>query len=132
MSVCVCLHTCVHCYHYTNHYVSYMQAQIHTCAEIRLEEQKVLEKSAIVQSISTGVAIMVPVIASSLTFIAMVSADNDLTAAQAFTFVALLNSMRFVLGVLPYGVKSLAEVSVTLKRYQVCTLYDGHYLLCLW
>ncbi|PVD18522.1 hypothetical protein C0Q70_21071 [Pomacea canaliculata] len=93
-------------------------------AEIRLEEQKVLEKSAIVQSISTGVAIMVPVIASSLTFIAMVSADNDLTAAQAFTFVALLNSMRFVLGVLPYGVKSLAEVSVTLKRYQSVLLME--------
>ena len=87
--------------------------------DIRAEERKILEKSAIVQSISTGTAIMVPVIASTLTFVAMVSAGNNLTAAQAFSFVALLNSMRFVLGVLPYGIKSLSEVTVSLKRFTV-------------
>ncbi|KAK7462637.1 hypothetical protein BaRGS_00038317, partial [Batillaria attramentaria] len=87
-------------------------------ADIRLQERGLLEKSAIVQSISTSTAGMVPVIAATLTFVALVSVGNDLTAAQAFSFVALLNSLRFVLGVLPYSIKALAESSVALRRYQ--------------
>lgn len=86
-------------------------------ADIRQVEKGLLEKGAIVQSISTSTAGMVPVIGSTLTFVAMVSAGNDLTAAEAFSFVALLNSLRFVLGVLPYGIKSIAEASVAVKRF---------------
>ena len=88
-------------------------------SDIRLEERGILEKSAIIQSISTGTAVMVPFMASTLTFIAIVSAGGDLTAAEAFSFVALLNSLRFVLGVLPYGIKALSEVTVALNRYTV-------------
>ena len=88
-------------------------------ADIRLEERGILEKSAIVQSISTSTATMVPSMATTLTFIAIVSAGGGLTAAQAFSFVTLLNSMRFVLGVLPYGIKALSEVTVALNRYTV-------------
>ena len=88
-------------------------------AGIRLEERGILEKSAIVQSISTSTAVMVPSMAATLTFVAIVSAGNHLSAAQAFSFVALLNSMRFVLGVLPYGIKALSEGTVALNRYTV-------------
>ena len=88
-------------------------------ADIRLEERGILEKSAIVQSISTSTATMVPAIASTLTFIAIVSTGDDLTAAEAFSFVALLNSMRMVLSLLPYGVRAIAEVTVALNRYTV-------------
>jgi L-cystine uptake protein TcyP (sodium:dicarboxylate symporter family) len=49
----------------------------------------------------------------------MVSAGNDLTAAKAFSFVALLNAMRFVLAVLPYSVKALAELTVAVERFGV-------------
>ncbi|XP_076436012.1 ATP-binding cassette sub-family C member 5-like [Babylonia areolata] len=91
---------------------------------IRLQERGVLEKSAMVQSISTGTAIMVPTVASALTFIAIVSSGQNLTAAEAFSFVALLNAMRFALGVLPYGVKSISEVTVSLKRYTSILLME--------
>ncbi|KAL8625042.1 hypothetical protein ACOMHN_012051 [Nucella lapillus] len=93
-------------------------------AAIRLEERRLLEKSAMVQSISTGTAIIVPTIASALTFIAIISCGNNLTAAEAFSFVALLNSMRFVLGVLPYGVKSISEVTISLKRFTSILLME--------
>ena len=38
---------------------------------------------------------------------------------QAFTIIAVLNSMRFSLGVLPFAVKSLADAQVSFKRYKV-------------
>jgi hypothetical protein len=39
---------------------------------------------------------------------------------QAFTVIAVLNSMRFSLGVLPFAVKALADAKVSFKRYKVC------------
>ena len=41
---------------------------------------------------------------------------------QAFTVIAVLNSMRFSLGVLPFAVKSLADAQVSFKRYKVSTV----------
>jgi len=36
---------------------------------------------------------------------------------QAFTIIAVFNSMRFILTVLPQTVKAVAEVSVLVKNY---------------
>lgn len=38
---------------------------------------------------------------------------------QAFTIIAVLNSLRFSLGVLPFAVKALADANVSFKRYKV-------------
>ncbi|XP_046559479.1 LOW QUALITY PROTEIN: ATP-binding cassette sub-family C member 5-like [Haliotis rubra] len=89
-----------------------------TISDIRSKERGVLEKAAYVQSLSTSVASMVPVFSSVITFITYVATGNELTAAKAFTFVSLLNSMRFSLGVMPYAIKALAEVLVSMKRYK--------------
>ncbi|XP_048247431.1 ATP-binding cassette sub-family C member 5-like isoform X1 [Haliotis rufescens] len=89
-----------------------------TISDIRSTERRVLEKGAYVQSLSTSIAGMVPVFSSVITFIAYVASGNELTAAKAFTFVSLLNSMRFSLGVLPYAIKALAEVFVSMTRYK--------------
>ena len=92
-------------------------------ARIRRQERRYLQHSAVVQSISSGLATVVPILAATFTFIAMTSAGNDLTAAQAFSFVALLNAMRFALAVLPFGVKSLSEAKVAAERFTVSVVF---------
>lgn len=46
---------------------------------------------------------------------------NDLVAANAFTIFAVFTAMQFTVGTLPYGIKCLAEASVSCKKLQVRT-----------
>ncbi|XP_033760188.1 LOW QUALITY PROTEIN: multidrug resistance-associated protein 5-like [Pecten maximus] len=91
---------------------------------IRSNERNILEKAALVQGFSTSSAPLVPVMASVFVILAHVLTGNDLTAAQAFTLVAVLNSMRFSLGVIPYAVRAIAESLVSFKRCQSVLLME--------
>ncbi|KAK3604649.1 hypothetical protein CHS0354_007192 [Potamilus streckersoni] len=93
-------------------------------SEIRANERAVLEKAAYTSSISRAVVPMVPVLAAVFTFLGYVMTGNDLTPAEAFTIVAVLNSMRMSLGVLPMAIRSLADASVSFKRYQDILLME--------
>ncbi|XP_052784055.1 ATP-binding cassette sub-family C member 5-like isoform X2 [Mya arenaria] len=95
-----------------------------TIAGIRSDERSILEKGAYVQSISTATAPLVPIMASIFTFLAYVLTGNDLTPVVAFTIIAVLNSMRFSLAVLPFSVKALADAMVSFKRYKDILLMD--------
>lgn len=48
---------------------------------------------------------VVPAVAAVVTFLIHAYTGDELTAAQVFTVVALFNSLRFSLAVLPMGVK---------------------------
>ncbi|XP_060079358.1 ATP-binding cassette sub-family C member 5-like [Ylistrum balloti] len=91
---------------------------------IRSDERHILEKAAIVQGISTSSAPMVPVMASAFVILAHVLTGNDLTAAQAFTLLAVFNSMRFALGVIPYAVRAIAEALVSFTRCKSVLLME--------
>ncbi|KAK3096260.1 hypothetical protein FSP39_025059 [Pinctada imbricata] len=93
-----------------------------TISGIRSDERKMLEKAAYINSISTSAAPMVPVMASVFVITAHVLTGNDLNAAQAFTYIAVLNAMRFSLGVIPYAVRAIADASVSVKRLKAFTL----------
>ncbi|XP_062380409.1 ATP-binding cassette sub-family C member 5 [Sardina pilchardus] len=86
--------------------------------KVRSEERKTLERANYVQSLTVGVAPIVVVIASVCTFTLHMALGYDLTAAQAFTVVAVFNSMTFALKVTPLAVRSLSEGSVAAKRFQ--------------
>uniref|UniRef100_A0A8C8HFX5 ATP-binding cassette sub-family C member 5 n=1 Tax=Oncorhynchus tshawytscha TaxID=74940 RepID=A0A8C8HFX5_ONCTS len=88
---------------------------IHT---VRSEERKILERAGCVQSLTVGVAPIVVVIASVCTFTLHMALGFDLTAAQAFTVVAVFNSMTFALKVTPLAVRALSEGSVAVNRFQ--------------
>uniref|UniRef100_A0A8C1ZUX7 ATP-binding cassette sub-family C member 5 n=1 Tax=Cyprinus carpio TaxID=7962 RepID=A0A8C1ZUX7_CYPCA len=81
---------------------------------VRSEERRVLEWAGCVQSLTVGVAPVVVVIASVCTFTLHMALGYDLTAAQAFTVVAVFNSMTFALKVTPLAVRALSEGSVAL------------------
>ncbi|WAR28249.1 MRP5-like protein [Mya arenaria] len=95
-----------------------------TIAGIRSDERSILEKGAYVQSISTATAPLVPIMASIFTFLAYVLTGNDLTPVVAFTIIAVLNSMRFSLAVLPFSVKALADAMVSFKRYKASFTWE--------
>uniref|UniRef100_A0A665W9G1 ATP-binding cassette sub-family C member 5 n=1 Tax=Echeneis naucrates TaxID=173247 RepID=A0A665W9G1_ECHNA len=86
---------------------------------VRSEERRILERAGIVQSLTVGVAPIVVVIASVCTFTLHMALGYDLTAAEAFTVVAVFNSMTFALKVTPLAVRSLSEGAVAVKRFQV-------------
>uniref|UniRef100_A0A4W3GY81 ATP-binding cassette sub-family C member 5 n=1 Tax=Callorhinchus milii TaxID=7868 RepID=A0A4W3GY81_CALMI len=86
---------------------------------IRNEERHFLEKAGYVQSITVGVAPIVVIISSVCTFTLHMAVGYDLTAAQAFTFVAVFNAMTFALKITPISVKALSEASVAMDRFQV-------------
>ncbi|KAL1262392.1 hypothetical protein QQF64_007657, partial [Cirrhinus molitorella] len=86
--------------------------------KVRSEERGILEWAGCVQSLTVGVAPVVVVIASVCTFTLHMALGYDLTAAQAFTVVAVFNSMTFALKVTPLAVRALSEGSVAVKRFQ--------------
>uniref|UniRef100_A0A3B5LY31 ATP-binding cassette sub-family C member 5 n=1 Tax=Xiphophorus couchianus TaxID=32473 RepID=A0A3B5LY31_9TELE len=85
---------------------------------IRDEERRLLELTGYFQSITVGVAPIVVVIASVVTFSTHMLLGYDLTAAQAFTVVTVFNAMTFALKVTPISVKSLSEASVAVERFK--------------
>ncbi|XP_040902367.1 multidrug resistance-associated protein 5 isoform X2 [Toxotes jaculatrix] len=85
---------------------------------IREEERRILELTGYFQSITVGVAPIVVVIASVVTFSTHMLLGYDLTAAQAFTVVTVFNAMTFALKVTPFSVKSLSEASVAVERFK--------------
>ncbi|XP_034739631.1 multidrug resistance-associated protein 5 isoform X2 [Etheostoma cragini] len=92
--------------------------------KVRSEERGILERAGLVQSLTVGVAPVVMVIACVCTFTLHMALGNDLTAAQAFTVVAVFNSMTFSLKVTPLAVRSLSEGAVAVKRFQRLFMID--------
>ncbi|XP_034398759.1 multidrug resistance-associated protein 5 isoform X2 [Cyclopterus lumpus] len=92
--------------------------------KVRSEERGILESAGVVQSLTVGVAPIVVVIASVCTFTLHMALGQELTAAQAFTVVAVFNSMTFSLKVTPLAVRSLSEGSVAVKRFQRLFMMD--------
>ncbi|XP_056294942.1 ATP-binding cassette sub-family C member 5 isoform X1 [Pseudoliparis swirei] len=92
--------------------------------KVRSEERGILERAGVVQSLTVGVAPIVVVIASVCTFTLHMALGQELTAAQAFTVVAVFNSMTFSLKVTPLAVRSLSEGAVAVKRFQRLFMMD--------
>ncbi|XP_054556383.1 ATP-binding cassette sub-family C member 5 isoform X2 [Talpa occidentalis] len=97
--------------------------------KIREEEHRILEKAGYFQSITVGVAPIVMVIASVVTFSVHMNLGFDLTAAQAFTVVTVFNSMTFALKVTPFSVKSLSEASVAVDRFKSLFLMEEVHMI---
>ncbi|KAK3787714.1 hypothetical protein RRG08_031943 [Elysia crispata] len=93
-------------------------------SEMREAEAAILSKSVFVTSMNMGVAMLVPVLAACLCFVAYVANGNNLTPTQAFTFVALLNTMQSAMMAIPFALKSFAELAVTTRRIQEILLMN--------
>ncbi|XP_075706438.1 ATP-binding cassette sub-family C member 5-like [Rhinoderma darwinii] len=85
---------------------------------IRRAERAFLEKAGYVQSVTSGIAPVVVVVASVCTFTLHMALGYDLTAPQAFTVVTVFNSMTSALKMIPLAVRAASEASVSISRFQ--------------
>ncbi|XP_072527070.1 ATP-binding cassette sub-family C member 12 [Salminus brasiliensis] len=84
--------------------------------DIRKKEKLLLEKAGYVQSVNSSLTAVVPTLAPILTFIVHTAIGLPLDPSSAYTIIAVFNSMRLSMGLLPFSVKSLAEAKVALTR----------------
>uniref|UniRef100_A0AAR2M178 ATP-binding cassette sub-family C member 5 n=1 Tax=Pygocentrus nattereri TaxID=42514 RepID=A0AAR2M178_PYGNA len=84
--------------------------------DIRKKERLLLEKAGYVQSVNSSLTTLVPTLATIFTFIVHTTIGLPLQPSAAYTIIAVFNSMRMSMGLLPFSVKSLAESKVALAR----------------
>ncbi|XP_056135383.1 ATP-binding cassette sub-family C member 12 [Lampris incognitus] len=84
--------------------------------EIRKIEGNLLEKVSYIQNANLSLSLVLPVLATTVTFITHTLLGLPLSSTAAFTYVAICNSTRFVLAILPIAVKTTAEAFVALAR----------------
>jgi len=86
--------------------------------DIRGEELKLLYKYKLVNCVSRVMWTIVPVLVSLGTFTTYVLLGNELTAAKAFTSMALFNILRFPLAFFPIMISNTMEASLSIDRIQ--------------
>ncbi|XP_030837608.1 multidrug resistance-associated protein 5 isoform X1 [Strongylocentrotus purpuratus] len=93
---------------------------------IRNLERSLLEKAGYMQSFSLSISPITPNIATVLTIVIFLSSDYDepLTSTNAFTLVAILNTLRAVIGPTPWAIRSLAEANIALGRLKSVFVMD--------
>ncbi|XP_052362965.1 ATP-binding cassette sub-family C member 12-like, partial [Oncorhynchus keta] len=77
--------------------------------DIRKNEKQLLEMAGYIQSINSSITTIIPTLATILTFVVHTLLGLPLSSSEAFTTIAIFNSMRFSLGLLPFSVKAIAE-----------------------
>ncbi|XP_059212614.1 ATP-binding cassette sub-family C member 12 isoform X2 [Centropristis striata] len=85
-------------------------------AEFRKDEKKEIRSVSYIQNINASITSIIPTLATVLTFVVHTALGLKLTTTEAFTTIAIFNSMRFCLSILPLSVKALAEAAISLRR----------------
>ncbi|XP_032364060.1 multidrug resistance-associated protein 9 [Etheostoma spectabile] len=93
--------------------------------DIRTLERNMLEKAALIQNLSSTISPLVPIIAIMVTYMVHTWLGLPLSTSTAFPFVTLLNSVRYILSVLPSCVGYLAEAAVSVKRLKRLLLTEN-------
>ncbi|XP_075939249.1 ATP-binding cassette sub-family C member 12-like [Anarhichas minor] len=89
---------------------------------LRKDEKKELRKVSYVQNANTSITSIIPSFSIILTFLVHTSLSLKLNTTDAFTTIAIFNSLRFCLDIMPMSAKVLAEAAVSLKRLKVNSL----------
>uniref|UniRef100_A0A3Q1CIN7 ATP-binding cassette, sub-family C (CFTR/MRP), member 12 n=1 Tax=Amphiprion ocellaris TaxID=80972 RepID=A0A3Q1CIN7_AMPOC len=82
-----------------------------------------------IQNINTSITSIIPTLATVLTFLVH-TLSIILCYYQAFTTIAIFNSMRFCLALMPMCVKALAEAAVSIARLKVNSSFGNLLGVC--
>uniref|UniRef100_A0A667YK51 ATP binding cassette subfamily C member 12 n=1 Tax=Myripristis murdjan TaxID=586833 RepID=A0A667YK51_9TELE len=93
--------------------------------DIRKREKNLLEKTGYVQNVNSTITAIIPTFATIITFVIHTLLGLRLSSSAAFTTIAIFNSMRFSLGVVPISVKALAEAAVSAARLKKIMLIQN-------
>ncbi|XP_045888265.1 ATP-binding cassette sub-family C member 12 [Micropterus dolomieu] len=94
-------------------------------AGLRKSEKKHLQRVSYVQNANTSITSIIPTLATVFTFIVHTLLGISLNTADAFTTIAIFNSLRFCLAMLPLSVKSLADAAVSVARLRKILLLQN-------
>uniref|UniRef100_A0A8C6M5H1 ATP binding cassette subfamily C member 12 n=1 Tax=Nothobranchius furzeri TaxID=105023 RepID=A0A8C6M5H1_NOTFU len=97
-------------------------------AGLRKREKKQLQLVSYIQNINTSITGIIPTIATVLTFLVHTSLRSPLNTSDvssAFTTIAIFNSMRFCLALMPLSAKALAEAAVAITRLRKLLLVQN-------
>ncbi|KAM8894526.1 ATP-binding cassette sub-family C member 12-like isoform 1-T1 [Spinachia spinachia] len=94
-------------------------------AGLRKNEKKKLKTVLYIQNANTSLTSIVPIIATVTTFIVHTLLRYKLNIADAFTTVAIFNSMRFCLALMPLSVRLLADAAVAISRLKKIMLIQN-------
>ncbi|KAK2853475.1 hypothetical protein Q5P01_006136 [Channa striata] len=94
-------------------------------AGLRKTEKNHLQMVSYVQNANNSITSIIPTLATVVTFILHTSLGFSLTTPDAFTTIAIFNSMRFCLALLPLSVKALAEAAVSVARLRKIMLIQN-------
>uniref|UniRef100_A0A8I3WIL0 ATP binding cassette subfamily C member 11 n=1 Tax=Callithrix jacchus TaxID=9483 RepID=A0A8I3WIL0_CALJA len=84
--------------------------------DLRKKERKLVEKSGLVQSLTTTVLFITPTVATAVMILIHTFLKLKLTASMAFTTMASLNPLRMSVFVVPFAVKGLTNSKSAVKR----------------
>uniref|UniRef100_A0A7N6AF19 ATP-binding cassette, sub-family C (CFTR/MRP), member 12 n=1 Tax=Anabas testudineus TaxID=64144 RepID=A0A7N6AF19_ANATE len=94
-------------------------------AGLRKTEKKHMQRVSYVQNVNTSITSIIPTFATVITFITHTSLGLSLNTSEAFTTIAIFNSMRFCLALLPLSTKALAEAAVSIARLRKILLIQN-------
>ncbi|XP_012144503.1 ATP-binding cassette sub-family C member 5 isoform X3 [Megachile rotundata] len=95
--------------------------------DIRKKEEYWLHKTVYFQSLAISLTPAVPVVSAIITFLAHLSSGSNLTAAQVFPLVSLLNSQfRSSFMFLQVALINITESKIALNRIQNVLLLEEH------
>uniref|UniRef100_A0A8D2DC37 ATP binding cassette subfamily C member 11 n=1 Tax=Sciurus vulgaris TaxID=55149 RepID=A0A8D2DC37_SCIVU len=93
--------------------------------DLRRKERKLLEKSGLVQSLTTATLFITPTVAIVAMFLAHTFLELKLTASLAFTAVATLNPLRLAVFFVPFAVKALRNSKSAAERFKKFFLQES-------
>ncbi|KAL6112764.1 abcc12 [Pungitius sinensis] len=94
-------------------------------AGFRKNEEKKLRALIFIQTTNNSLTNITPIIATIVTFIVHTLLGFKLNIADAFTTVAIFNSMRFGLALMPLSVKIKADANVSISRLRKIMLIQN-------
>ncbi|XP_037339056.2 ATP-binding cassette sub-family C member 12-like isoform X2 [Pungitius pungitius] len=94
-------------------------------AGFRKNEKKKLQTLLFIQNANSSLTSIIPIIATVVTFIVHTSLGFKLNMADAFTTVAIFNSMRFSLALMPLSVRHVADANVAISRLRKIMLIQN-------
>nr|XP_060505757.1 ATP-binding cassette sub-family C member 11 [Panthera onca] len=93
--------------------------------DLRRKERKLLEKSGVIQSLTTAALYIAPTAATTVMFLIHTCLQRKLTISLAFTVIATMNPMRFSVFFVSFAIKGLANSKSAAERFKKFFLLES-------
>ncbi|KAM5207787.1 ATP-binding cassette sub-family C member 11 isoform 2-T5 [Hipposideros larvatus] len=93
--------------------------------DLRRKERRLLEKSGLIQSLTTTILMFAPVVATTVLFLFHINLHQNLTSSVAFPVTAIWSVMRLAVFFVPFSVKGLTNSKSAAERFKKFFLQES-------